>query len=252
MSASSRLHRAFVPGPGLAWTWAARHPRRPVCRASASVETASSTPVTVSVDNSREGGRSVIRLTGEDKPFLLRGLTAAVEEAGFRPTRINVLEMAPDEPVTGEFFLDASITDADVEALRAKVASVWADAPAHAPVAEDGASGRKLVPYEMGEAKRLPVEAVESGVFFYVDPFAHADWTTLTIICPTEKGIAREVMSVLAEEKLNIIFATIRSVTASDSGVAPDIYLLQTVARQPLGEGARVRLNNCIVDVLLA
>jgi hypothetical protein len=204
----------------------------------------------VTVDNSGEDQRSIIRISGEDKPFLLQHLTVAVEEAGFVPTRINVPEFVTDQPVMSEFFLGNSIHEADVVALRAKVESVWADAPGHAPVAEGDSGEVKAVPYEYVEYDKIPEEVVEKGMFFNVDPYAHADWTTLTAICAVQKGVAQKMMTVFDEDNLNIIFASIRSVDASDSGVATDVYLLQTLSGKPLGERERVSLHNKLVRVV--
>lgn len=240
---------AFATGAPLPRLAARPSARRGVCRASASVEAVSA--VTVTVDNSVDDGGSVIRLRGQDKPALLRRLAAAVVEAGFAPTRINVPDFVGESEATSEFVLAKEITLADVDALREKVQSVWADAAPHAPEADPGAKKGPL-PYEFPSYEKMPEAVVEKGLFFNVDPYAHADWTTLTAICPVQEGIAEKMMAAFEEEKLNIIFATIRSVDASDSGVAPDIYLLQTADSSPLGEIERVNLNNRLVKVLVS
>lgn len=242
---------AFAVGAPLPLRAAARPPARraSVCRASASVEAAANTAVSVTVDNSAGDGRSVIRLRGTDKPALLRRLTAAVVEAGFEPTRINVPDFVGETEVTGEFVLGKEIDVADVDTLREKVQSVWADAAPHA-LESDVSSAEVVKSYEFPSYDQMPEAAVENGLFVNVDPYAHADWTTLTAVCPVQKGFAEEMMVAFEEEKLNIIFATIRSVDASDSAVAPDIYLLQTAESAPLGEVERVRLHNRLVKIL--
>lgn len=251
MQQNGSRRAAFATGPGLPWLSTSRQPmRRSVCRAAASVEAASA--VTVTVENSGDDQKSIIRLVGEDKPYLLRHLTTAVEEAGFAPTRINVADFIGSKEATSEFTLDKSITDADVEALRAKVQSVWADAPGHATVDDSKAAEKTLVSYEVGDCEKIPEDVVERGVFFNVDPFAHADWTTVTAICEVQKGTAQDMMAVFDEEKLNIIFASIRSIDVSDSGVAADIYLLQTLEGEPLGEAERVSLHNRLIKVVVS
>lgn len=241
---------AFLPGYGLTSPSTRRHQlsRPNACRATASVSTAPSN-VDVSIDNGREGG-SVISLSGEDKPFLLRQLNAAIAEGGFRPQRINLLELSDDTPATAEYILDTTISDDDLAALRGKVETVWASAEPHPPVSAEGET-TKLVSYNVPDRHALPEEAVEKGMWFDVDPYAHRDWTTLTCIVPAGVDSHEKMMKCIAEQKLNIIFATIRSVAPCDAGYTTDVYLLQTMAGKPMAEGERVALHNAFVDVLV-
>lgn len=247
----SQRRPAFLPGSGLpsSGTHRLQFSRPHICRASASVSTAPST-VGVSVDNGREGG-SVITLSGDDKPFLLRDLNAAVAEAGFEPKRINLLELSEDTPATAEYLLDTTISDADVSALRARVEAVWAGAAPHPPAASGEEEEERLVAYNVPDKHPLPVEAVEAGMWFDVDPYAHRDWTTLTCIVPSGVGSHEKMMKCMAEQKLNIIFATVRSVAPCEAGYTTDVYLLQTMAGEPMAESERVNLHNAFVDVLV-
>lgn len=217
------------------------------CRASAAVEAAPGVAA-VSLDNEREGG-SVIQISGQDKPFLLRQLNELVAEAGFSPQRINLLELSEDDAATAEYILDSTISEDDIAALRAKAESVWASADPHPPVVEkDGAT---LVEYNVPDKRPLPEEVVEQGMWFDVDPYAHRDWTTLTCIVPTGSDSHLKMMKAMADQKINIIFATIRSVAPCDAGYVTDVYLLQTMAGEPLAEGERIILHNAFVDVFV-
>lgn len=234
-------HPAFLPTPALL----PRLQRPSLARRAAPTATvASVSSTTVTLDNTSP--TSILHLTGADKPALLHSLVSAVSSHGLTPTLINVAEVKPS--ATASITLDATVTDADIAALKDSIESLWTSAMPHAPpAAEDDTP----VTFEILPMNKIPDAAIERGIFVNVDPYAHADWTTVTLITPAGAGIAGRTIKAISDFENNIIFATVRSEVASDTGVAPDIYLIQTLAGKPLAENERVLLHNKLVEILM-
>lgn len=231
---------AFLPTPALL----PRLQRPSLTRCTPTATVASSSSTTVTLDNTSP--TSILRLTGADKPALLHSLVSAVASHGLSPTLINVADVTPS--ATASITLDSTVTDADIVALKDSIESLWTSAAPHAPPA---AKDDTPVPFEILPMTKIPAAAVERGVFVNVDPYAHADWTTITLITPAGAGIAGRAIKAMSDLGNNIIFATVRSEVASDTGVAPDIYLIQTLAGKPLAENERVLLHNMLVEILM-
>lgn len=200
---------------------------------------------TIKFSSETDDAGTRICFSGPHKPFLLRDVVKALQEAGLVAKHVYLRRAEENDDTKCTFLVTEQPSEGAMDALRNTVGSIWDNALGLPPREENGKEGQEFGHYL---ALPLPPEAYEDGIYFFLDSGSHSKWSTLTVASPGKLQTYRKVLDQLAANNVNMVFCHLQS-TDPSIFYASDVYHLTDLEGGLLDEADRTKLHNDLVGV---